>query len=151
MTQTGKRFHIHGCSFQNIGLTTWNMVKQSEGDWQNIFTFWFTKDIFRIVQKHTKQVGVVVIVLWLDLQLSVQSVPITTKAVSSNPGSWRGILDTTLCDKVCHWLATGRWFLRVLWFPPPIKLTVESGVKHHWSNQTKPCRQVYKQISQYCC
>ena len=20
------------------------------------------------------------------------------------------ILDTTLCDKVCHWLATGRWF-----------------------------------------
>jgi len=24
--------------------------------------------------------------------------------------SWRGILDTTLCDKVCQWLATGRWF-----------------------------------------
>ena len=22
----------------------------------------------------------------------------------------RGIIDTTLCDKVCHWLATGRWF-----------------------------------------
>ena len=26
------------------------------------------------------------------------------------PGSWRGVLDTTLCDKVCQWLATGRWF-----------------------------------------
>ena len=26
--------------------------------------------------------------------------------------SWRGVLDTTLlvCDKVCHWLAAGRWF-----------------------------------------
>ena len=29
----------------------------------------------------------------------------------------RGVLDATLCDKVCQWLATGRWF------PPPIKLT----------------------------
>ena len=24
--------------------------------------------------------------------------------------SWRDVLDTTLCDKVYHWLATGRWF-----------------------------------------
>jgi len=23
--------------------------------------------------------------------------------------SWRGVLDTALCDKVCQWLATGRW------------------------------------------
>jgi hypothetical protein len=22
----------------------------------------------------------------------------------------RGVLDTTLCDKICLWLATGRWF-----------------------------------------
>jgi hypothetical protein len=22
----------------------------------------------------------------------------------------RGVLDTTLCDKICQWLATGRWF-----------------------------------------
>ena len=26
------------------------------------------------------------------------------------PRLWRGVLDTTLCDKVCQWLATGRWF-----------------------------------------
>ena len=26
------------------------------------------------------------------------------------PSSWRGVLDTTLCDKVCQWLARGRWF-----------------------------------------
>jgi len=31
---------------------------------------------------------------------------------------------TNVCDKVCQWLATGRWFPRVLRFPPPIKLTV---------------------------
>jgi hypothetical protein len=24
--------------------------------------------------------------------------------------SWRGVPDTTLCDKVCQWLAAGRWF-----------------------------------------
>ena len=24
--------------------------------------------------------------------------------------SWWGILDTTLCDKVCWWLVTGQWF-----------------------------------------
>jgi hypothetical protein len=24
--------------------------------------------------------------------------------------SWKGVLDTTLCDKVCQWLATGRFF-----------------------------------------
>jgi hypothetical protein len=24
--------------------------------------------------------------------------------------SWRGVLDTTLCDKDCQWLATGWWF-----------------------------------------
>jgi len=26
------------------------------------------------------------------------------------PRSWRGVLDTTLCDKVCQWLTTCRWF-----------------------------------------
>ena len=39
----------------------------------------------------------------------VQSVPITTKVLEFEPRSWRAVL----CD-----------FLRVLWFPPSIKLTV---------------------------
>ena len=26
------------------------------------------------------------------------------------PHSCRGVLDATLCDKVCQWLVTGRWF-----------------------------------------
>jgi len=46
----------------------------------------------------------------LDLQLPVQSMPITTKVVSLKSCSWRGVLDTTLCGKVCQCLATGRWF-----------------------------------------
>ena len=26
------------------------------------------------------------------------------------PCSWWGVLDKTLCDKVCQWLTTGQWF-----------------------------------------
>jgi hypothetical protein len=29
------------------------------------------------------------------------------------PCSWQSVLDTILCDKVCQWLATGRWFTPV--------------------------------------
>ena len=32
-----------------------------------------------------------------------------------------GVLDTTLCDQVCQWLATGRWFSLGTPVPPPIK------------------------------
>jgi hypothetical protein len=39
--------------------------------------------------------------------ISMQSVPITTNAVSSLR---RDVLDTTLCDKACQWLVVGRWF-----------------------------------------
>jgi hypothetical protein len=24
--------------------------------------------------------------------------------------SWRGVLNSTLCDKVCQWFVTGQWF-----------------------------------------
>ena len=44
----------------------------------------------------------VVIVWQVDLQLHMQSVPITTKIVRIESRSWRGVLDTTLCDKVCQ-------------------------------------------------
>ena len=33
--------------------------------------------------------------------------------------SWRGVLNTTLCDKVCQWLATGQWFST----DPPVSST----------------------------
>ena len=35
--------------------------------------------------------------------------PINTNC-KFKPRSWRGVLDTTLCDKVCQYLPTGRWY-----------------------------------------
>ena len=53
-----------------------------------------------------------------DLQSPMQSVPITTKAVNSNPDH-----DNVHCDKVVSDLRQVDGFLRVLRFPLPIKLT----------------------------
>jgi hypothetical protein len=39
---------------------------------------------------------------WIYNLLYMQSVPITTKAVCANPAHERGVLNTTLCDKVCQ-------------------------------------------------
>jgi hypothetical protein len=39
--------------------------------------------------------------------------------------SWRGVLDTTLCDKVCKWLATG------LWFPPVTPVSSTNKTDRH--------------------
>jgi hypothetical protein len=46
--------------------------------------------------------------------------------------SWRGALDTTICDKMCRWLAAGRGFLQVLRFPSPMKLTSMIQLKCCW-------------------
>jgi hypothetical protein len=35
-----------------------------------------------------------------------------TKVVSSNPNWLQGVFNTTLCDTVCQWLATGWWLSR---------------------------------------
>ena len=40
------------------------------------------------------------IICWLDLQLSMQSVSITTNVVGFEFHSWRGILDTTVCELI---------------------------------------------------
>ena len=57
----------------------------------------------------TKSGGIVVVIIWwLDLQLPMRSVPITTNVVSLNPA--HGKLYTTLCDKVCQGLVAVLWF-----------------------------------------
>jgi hypothetical protein len=71
-----------------------------------------------------------------DLQLSMQSVPITTKVVSLKPVHDEVYSKHWLCDKVCQWLATGWWFS----LGTPVSSTyktdrhvwnsVESGIKH---------------------
>ena len=46
--------------------------------------------------------GAVVVIIWkFDLQLSIQSVPITTNVLSLNL-LWRGVLDTTLYNYCLH-------------------------------------------------
>jgi hypothetical protein len=54
--------------------------------------------------------------LWLSSHITEIHVPKSIvwygkpQKAQFEPRSWRGVLDTTLCDKVCQWLATGRWF-----------------------------------------
>ena len=60
--------------------------------------------------------------VWLDLQLHVQSLPITTEVVSSNSALgevyWIQHVIKLISD-----LRQVSGFLRVFRFPPPIKLT----------------------------
>jgi len=59
----------------------------------------------------------------LDLQLSVQSVPITTKVVSTNPVYDEVYSIQHYVIKFVSGLRQVGGFLGVLRFPPPIKLT----------------------------
>jgi hypothetical protein len=49
----------------------------------------------------------------IDLQLPLQSVPITTKVVSSNPVHGEMYSIQHYVKKLVSWLATGRWFTPV--------------------------------------
>jgi hypothetical protein len=66
---------------------------------------------------------VVMIVWYLDLQLPVQSVPITTNFVSSNPIHDEVYSIQHYVIKFVSDFGQVGGFLRVLWFPPPITLT----------------------------
>jgi hypothetical protein len=59
----------------------------------------------------------------VDLQLPVQSVPITTKVVSSNPVHGKVYSIQHYVIKFVSDLRQIGGFLQVLRFPPPIKLT----------------------------
>jgi hypothetical protein len=63
-------------------------------------------------------------------QLTVQSMPITTEIVSSNPAYEEVYsLQHRVINFVSDMQQVGS-FLRVLWFPPPIKLTVTIYLKY---------------------
>jgi hypothetical protein len=72
---------------------------------------------------HKAVVVVVMIVWWLDLQLPVQSVPTTTKAVSSIPAHGGVYFIQHYAIKFISDLRQVGGFLWVLRFSPPIKLT----------------------------
>jgi len=68
--------------------------------------------------------AVVVVIVWqFDLQLPMQSVPITTKVVGSNPTYGEVVLDIDNVIKVASDLRLVSCFLWVFWFTPSIKLT----------------------------
>jgi hypothetical protein len=66
---------------------------------------------------------VAVIVWYVDLQLPVQSVPITTKVVSSNPIHGEVYSIQHYVIKFVSDLRQVSCFLQIFRFPPPIKLT----------------------------
>jgi hypothetical protein len=51
-------------------------------------------------------------------------------------GATQAPLKTTLGDKVCHWLAAGRWFSPGIPFPRLIKLTAKIQLKYVTLNTT---------------
>ena len=57
----------------------------------------------------------------------------STESCEFEPRSWRGVLDTTLCD-----LRQVGGFLRALRFPPPITLTVTIWLKYCWQWRQTP-------------
>ena len=59
----------------------------------------------------------------LGAVISVQSVPITTEVVSSNPADGEMYSIQHYAIKFISKLRQVGGFLQVLWFPPPIKLT----------------------------
>ena len=77
--------------------------------------------------------AVMVVIVWQDLQLPMQSVPHTTKVVSANPAQARCTIQHVI-KFVSDFRRVGG-FLRVLRFLPLIKLTtgilLKVALKHH--------------------
>ena len=71
-----------------------------------------------ITQNLSRGAVMVVIVWWLDLQLPMQSVPITTEVVSLNPVHGEVYSIQHYVIMFVSDLRQGAGFLRVLWFPP---------------------------------
>jgi hypothetical protein len=98
-------FMVFNATFNNISVISWPSILLVE-------KIGVPGEIHWPAASHVKipRLPELVVIVWqLDLQLTVQSVPITTKVVSSNPVHARCTW-YTLCDKVCQWLAAGQWF-----------------------------------------
>ena len=85
---------------------------------RNKYVLWCT-----IMINNTLQT-VVVMIVWLNLQLPMQSVPIATYAMSSNPAHGEMYSIQQYVIKFASALRQGSGFLRVLRFPPAMKLTI---------------------------
>ena len=88
-----------------------------------VLSFAIHQNMQQIQFRYSGVVVVVVIVWYLDLQLPVQSVPITTKVVSSNPVHGEVYSIQHYMIKFVSDLRRVVGILQVLQFLPPIKLT----------------------------
>ena len=83
---------------------------------------WFGK----LIVIYIWTLAIVVVIIWeLDLQLPVQSVPITTEVLNSNPTHGDVYSIQHYVIKLASDLRQVGDFLRVLLFPPSIKLTAK--------------------------
>ena len=80
--------------------------------------------------KHEPGAVVVMIVWWLNFQLHVQSVPITTNVVISNPAHGEVYSIQHYVVKFVSDLRQVGGFVLVLRCPPPIKLTATIKLKY---------------------
>jgi hypothetical protein len=126
---------------------TWQQLKMDNNK-LNIYTQYLMKSILKLYDffsQARRACGTTHFVrLCTILHVSGFRLPLDFVDWSWNPCSWRGVLDTKLCDKVCQWLATlsvvfsrysgvlhqQYWLLWCNWN------IVERGVKHH--TPTKP-------------
>ena len=114
INQTLNKFSVQEI-FHNLICIIWTPVNSEHKSWSHRF--------FVVVILSYLGAVVVVIVRWLDLQLTVQSIPITIKAVSLNPVDGEVYSIQHYAIKFVSDLRQVSSFLRILRFPPPIKLT----------------------------
>jgi len=88
-----------------------------------MYSQYFMLNCFVFFQNIPDGTVVVVIVWWLNLQLRVQSVPITTKVVSLNRVHVEMYSMQYYVIKFLSDLRQVGGFLRILRYPPSIKLT----------------------------
>ena len=95
-----------------------------------------TKHFYFVVSKkiiylhvHYLRTGAVKVVWWLDLELPMQSVAITTNVVSSNPTHGDVY---SIQHYVIKFVSILQQVSGFLWFPPPIKLAVMIWLKYFW-------------------
>jgi hypothetical protein len=66
---------------------------------------------YAIISFQTIKGAVVAVILWwFDLYLPMHTQYLSPLTLWVRIPLMRGVLDATLCDKVCQWLETDRWF-----------------------------------------
>jgi hypothetical protein len=102
-------------TFNNMSVISWRsvlLVEETGVPWENhgpIASHCFENSTFF---SHGLKIPRTLLNLSPSLRLITEACPFTflSTCCEFESRSWRGVLDTTLCDKVCQWLAMGPWF-----------------------------------------